>query len=182
MVHVWFSPSLVLQASSDVAPRVREALRAVAPDLAVARVTPMQEIVDDAFAWERLQATFLLAVGAFTLLLALVGLYGIIAHEVQERRGELGLRLSLGASPRGAVWATSARGIALTLYGLGVGAVLGVLAARILLTELLYGVSPLDATTLVVVLASLLLVSVAASLVPAARVARIDPAEVLRAG
>jgi predicted lysophospholipase L1 biosynthesis ABC-type transport system permease subunit len=181
LVHVWFSPSFVLQARSDIAPRVRDALRAVAPDLAVARVTPMQDLVEDAFAWERLQATFLLAAGAFTLLLALVGLYGIIAHEVQERRGELGLRLSLGASPGGAVWATSARGIALTLYGLLAGAVLGVFAARKLLTELLHGVGPLDATTLVVVLASLLLVSVAASLVPAARVARIDPAEVLRA-
>jgi ABC-type antimicrobial peptide transport system permease subunit len=182
MVHVWFSPNWIIRTTADVAAEVREALRAVAPDLAVTRVVPMQEIVDDAFAWERLQATFLLAVGAFTLLLALVGLYGIVAHEVQERRGELGLRLSLGASPRGAVWATSARGIALTLYGLGVGAVLGVFAARMLLAELLHGVSPLDATTLFIVLGSLLLVSVAASLVPAARVARIDPAEVLRAG
>jgi predicted lysophospholipase L1 biosynthesis ABC-type transport system permease subunit len=182
MVHVWFSPNWIVRASSDVAPQVREALRNVAPDLAVTRVTPLQEIVDDAFAWERLQATFLLAVGAFTLLLAVVGLYGIIAHEVQERRGELGLRLSLGASPRGAVWSISARGMALTLYGLAVGAVLGVTAARTLLTDLLYGVAPLDATTLVVVMASLLLVSAAASFVPAARVARIDPAEILRAG
>jgi ABC-type antimicrobial peptide transport system permease subunit len=182
MVHVWFSPSWIVRATSDVASDVREALRAVAPGLAITRVVPMQEIVDDAFAWEPLQATFLLGVGAFTLLLAVVGLYGIVAHEVQERRGEMGLRLSLGASPRGAVWAISARGIALTLYGIVVGAVLGVFVARILLAELLHGVDPLDATTFLVVIVSLLLVSAAASLVPATRAARIDPAEVLRGG
>jgi hypothetical protein len=182
VIHVWFSPSWIVRAPLDVAPQVRAALRGAAPDLAVARAVPLQEIVDDAFAWERLQAAFLLAVGAFTVLLAVVGLYGIVAHEVQERRAEMGLRLSLGASPRGAVLAISARGVALTLYGLAVGTVLGVATARSLLTGLLHGVGPLDATTLIVVLASLLLVSIAASLLPATRVARIDPAEVLRAG
>jgi hypothetical protein len=180
VIHVWFSPHWIVRATSDVAPRVRDVLRAAAPDLAVARVTPLQDIVDDAFAWERLQAAFLLAVGAFTLLLAAVGLYGIIAHEVQERRDELGLRLSLGASPSGAVWAISARGVALTLYGLAVGAVLGMTVARTLLAEFLFGVGPYDTTTFIVVLASLAVVSITASLVPAARVAHIDPAEVLR--
>jgi hypothetical protein len=180
MIHGWFAPSFVIRASSDIAPQVREVLRTAAPDLLIARVMPLQEIVNDAFAWERLQALFLLAVGAFTLLLAVVGLYGIIAHEVQERRGELGLRLSLGASPRGAVWAISARGIALTIYGIVVGAALSVVVARALMLELLHGVGPFDATTHLAVVVSLVVVAVAGSLLPAARVARIDPAEVLR--
>ena len=182
LVHVWFTPSWIIRGSIDVATQVRAALQTVDRDLAVARVTPMTEIIDDAFAWERFMAGFLFAVGAFTLVLALVGLYGLVAHEVQERRAELGLRLSLGASPGRAVWATSVSGIALTIYGVVLGAMLGIAMARTLLAALLHGVGPLDATTLGVVIASTLIASSAASLVPAARVARIDPSEVLRAG
>ena len=109
-------------------------------------------------------------------------LYGIVGYEVRERRSELGLRMSLGATTGRAVWATSARGIALAVYGLVLGGVLGVAIAWTLLAGFLHGVEPIDPTTLVVVFGSLLIVAVAASLVPAARVARIDPAAVLRAG
>jgi predicted permease len=182
MVHVWFTPSWIVKGSAGLSTQVRAALRAVDPDLAVARVTPIADLIDDALAWERFAAGFLVAVGAFTLLLAIVGLYGIVGYEVRERRNELGLRMSLGASTGRAVWATSARGIVLAVYGLGLGGVLGVASARTLLAGFLHGVGPFDPTTLVVVFSSLLIVAIAASLVPAARVARIDPAEVLRAG
>jgi predicted permease len=181
LFHTWFEPSWIVRGSLDLAPRITEALGGVAPDLAVARVTPLEEIVADAFAWERLQAALLVAVAAFTMLLALVGLYGIVAHEAQERRGEIGLRLALGASPGRSVLSAAAKGVVPTLQGLVLGIVAGLFLARVLLAPFIFGLSPQDPTTVAGVVAILLVVASAASLLPAMRTARIDPAEVLKA-
>ena len=181
VIHVWFRPSWVVRGSPEVAPRVREAMARVDPDLAVAGVTPLEDVVRDAFRWERLQAAFLLAVAAFTMLLAVVGLYGIVAHEAQERRGEIGLRLALGASPGRSVMSAAAKGVVPTLQGLGLGIVGGLVLARLLLAPLIFGLRPDDPSTLAGVVLVLLIVTSAASLLPAMRTARVNPAEVLKA-
>ena len=181
MVHVWFRPSWIVRGSTELAPQVREAIARVDPDLAVAGVTPLHEVVRDAFGWERLQAMFLLAVAAFTVLLAVVGLYGIVAHEAQERRGEIGLRLALGSSPARSVLSAAAKGVGPTVMGIALGVAGGLALARVLLAPFIFGLSPQDPATIAGVVAMLLVVASVASLLPAMRTARVDPAEVLKA-
>jgi len=181
LAHTWYTPGWIIRGNAELAPQVREVLRRVDPELAIARVTPLEEIVDDAFAWERLQAALLVAVAAFTMLLAVVGLYGIVAHEAQERRGEIGPRLALGASPGRSVLSAAAKGVVPTIQGLVLGIVAGLLLARLLLAPFIFGLSPQDPTTVAGVVAILLLVASTASLLPAMRTARVDPAEVLKA-
>ena len=180
LVHTWFSPSWIVRGDAELAPQLRQVLRRVAPDLAVARVTALDEIVDDAFAEQRLQAALLAGVAAFTLLLAVVGLYGIVAQEARERRGEIGLRLALGASPSRSVLNAAGKGFVPTVHGLALGTALGLLLARRLLAPLVFGLRTHDPATVAAVVLALLIVAGAASLLPAARTARVDPAEVLR--
>jgi ABC-type antimicrobial peptide transport system permease subunit len=115
-----------------------------------------------------------------TLVLGVIGLYGVMAYVVALRRREVGLRIALGASPRGVALMLTKQGLAITVIGIGAGLALFALAARSLRT-LLYGVAPTDPVTLAA--AALLIVSIAAaaSWIPARRSARLDPADVLRA-
>jgi predicted permease len=182
LIHVWFSPSWIVRGSAsqpDLAGRVAQALREVDSDLPLARMASLQDVMDEAFARERFQAAFLLVVSSFALLLAGVGLYGIVAHEVLERRAEMGLRMALGATPGKAVWIAGVSGVSLTLVGLVLGGFLAVPVGRIMV-GLVYGVRPFDPVTLAALAGVLLLLSALASFVPASRVGRTDPAEILR--
>ena len=183
-IHVWFSPSWIVRAEGagpDLAARVTQVFRDVDPDLAVARLTSARDVMAEAFAMPRFEAGFLLAVAAFALLLAGVGLYGLVAHEVLRRRSEMGLRMALGATPTGAVWTAASGGLLLTLGGLAVGGVLSLAAARILV-HMIWGVRPWDPVTLAGLVAALAALGAAASFVPAARVGRLDPSSILREG
>ena len=120
-------------------------------------------------------------VAGFALLLAAIGLYGIVAHEVQERRSELGLRMALGATPRSAIRTTGMSGVKLSLFGLILGAGLSILIARVL-THLVWGVTPYDPATLAGLLGTLSLFTGVASFVPAVQAGRMDPAEILIEG
>jgi ABC-type antimicrobial peptide transport system permease subunit len=137
--------------------------------------------MEDAFSRQRFEAGFLIVVAAFALLLAGIGLYGIVAHEVLERRTEMGLRMALGATPGRAVWRAGAGGLRLTAYGLVVGSVAAVGVSRII-QHLVWGVTAGDPLTLTILLGILTLFSSAASFLPAARVGRMDPARILRVG
>ena len=137
--------------------------------------------MDGAFAQQRFEAAFLIAVALFALLLAGVGLYGIVAHEVLERRTEMGLRMALGATPGGAARTTVLSGVRLTALGLALGAV-GTVGVSRVLQHLVYGVTPYDPVTLVGLVLILGALAVAASVLPAVRVGRMDPATVLRDG
>ncbi len=181
-VHVWFAPSWVVRGTSpggDIAGRVIRVFQQVAPDLPVARTESLRDIMDQTFSRQRFQAAFLLVVAVFALLLAGIGLYGIVAHEVLERRAEMGLRMALGATPGGAVWTAGVAGIRLTVVGLVVGAGLSIVAARWIGHEI-WGIQPWDPLTLAAVLGVLVLLALVASFVPAARVGRMDPAAILR--
>lgn len=183
-VHVWFAPSWIIReagAGPDLAERVTQVFREVDPDLPVARLASLDQIMGSAFARPRFEAVFLLLVAGFALLLAGIGLYGIVAHEVLERRTEMGLRMALGATPGRAVWTAGTGGVRLTLLGLAVGAVLAVAVAR-LMVHLVWGVTPYDPMTLAGLVGVLALLSAVASFVPAARVGRMDPARILREG
>ena len=183
-VHVWYTPSWIIRGSgpqAELASRVRQVFQAVDPELPVARLSALEEVMSDAFSRQRFEAAFLIAVAAFALLLAGIGLYGIVAHEVLERRTEMGLRMALGATPGNAVWAVGVGGLRLTTMGLIVGGAAAVFVARVM-ERLIWGVAPYDPVTLAALVAVLAVLSGVASFLPAARVSRMDPARILREG
>lgn len=185
LVHVWFSPSWIVRARpsavSGLPAEVTRVFRSVDPDLPTARIVWLRDVMDQAFARPRFEAAFLIAVAAFALLLAGIGLYGIVAHEVVQRRTEMGLRMALGATPRGAIWAAAAPGVRLTLLGLVAGGILSVAETRVMV-HLVWGIVPYDPVTLASLVGALAMLAAVASFLPAARVGRMDPATILRDG
>lgn len=182
--HIWFAPSWIVSgeaSQAELAAGVTRVFRQLDPDLPVARVVSLPEVVRDAFSRQRFEATFLLAAAGLALVLAGIGLYGIVAHEVLERRTEMGLRMALGATPGRAVWAAGAGGLRLSTLGLIVGGGVAVVVARIM-ESLIWGVAPYDPATLASLLGVLALFAAVASFVPAARVGRMNPARILREG
>jgi predicted permease len=181
-IHVWFAPSWIVRGDgADLAAQVTRVFREIDPDLPVARVSSLRDVMEEAFVMPRFVAAFLVVVAVFALLLAGVGLYGMVAHEVLQRRTEMGLRMALGATPATAVWTAASGGLRLTVGGLLVGGVLSVAAARILV-HMIWGVRPWDPVTLAAIVVALAALAAVASFVPAVRVGRFDPARILREG
>jgi ABC-type antimicrobial peptide transport system permease subunit len=145
----------------------------------VARAASLEEIMAQAFSRTRFQAVFLLVVAGFALVLAGVGLYGIVAQEVLERRREMGVRMALGASPGRAIVTTGLSGVRLAAWGLVAGGLAAAGAGRVL-SSLIWGVSPSDPVTILALIAGIGGLALVASFVPAARLGRLDPARVLR--
>jgi ABC-type antimicrobial peptide transport system permease subunit len=125
-------------------------------------------------------ATLLTLFGLLALLLSAVGIYGVLSYAVTERTREMGIRLALGATTGGVVWTLALPGIALSLAGVALGCAASLAAGR-LVGHFVWGVSPRDPATFLAVAAVFLLVATAASLAPALRVLRLDPAQTLRA-
>jgi predicted permease len=181
-VHVWFSPTWLVRGAGADAPLsgvVTEVFRSIAPGLPTARSTTLSSVVDLAFARQRLEAGFLLLMATFAMVLAGLGLWGLVAQEVVERKGEMGVRMALGASPSEAVLKTGVGGLWLAGVGLAIGIALSLPAAR-LLESLVFGVGAWDPATLAIVVGALGALAVVASFVPAMRIGRLDPARILR--
>lgn len=140
---------------------------------------PLSDQISDSLARERVLAMLAGFFGAVALLLAALGLYGTTAYAVTRRRAEIAIRAALGATPAQVVALVLARVAALVALGIVLGAVVSVWAGR-LVTSLLYGVPPRDASTLIGSAAALAIVGAAAGWLPARRVSQIDPAIVLR--
>ncbi len=158
---------------------VRAAARSLDPTMPLFQAETLEEALRRTTAGRR-QGTLLLAgFGALALLLAAVGLYGVVAFAVGQRRREIGIRMALGAARRDIVSLFVGRGARLAGLGVAIGLVLASGITR-LLSSMLFGVTPLDVTTLAAVSALLAAVALAASALPARRAARIDPASVLR--
>ena len=156
----------------------REVVRRVDPQLAVSEVRTMEEIVRESLRQPRLSAVLLAGFSLGALLLAAMGLFGVVAGSVSRRRHELAVRLALGADHGRVLNLVLGEGARLVLLGLLVGAP-GIYLAGRLLGGSLVGVSPFDPTTLAAVAAGLGVVALAACYVPARRVARIEPARSL---
>lgn len=163
-----------------LAPDVRRVMADFDPALALQTVTPMSEAMAGALGPDRFLTTLLSLFGGVTLLLAVVGLYGVISVSVSARRRELGVRMALGA-PGGRIGRlVVTRALVLTLAGIGVG--LGLAVAGVpLLRSLLYGIGTTDPLTFTLVGGLLLVVAVGAAAVPAWRASRVDPVRALRA-
>ena len=158
---------------------LRSTIRSLDPDLPIARVRPMSDLVTSATARQRFNATLLGIFALTALFLASVGLYGVMAYVVSQRTREIGIRMALGGQPSAIRWGVLRQGLFVSLVGLAIGVVLSVMTARAI-SGLLFGVQPLDLPTYVAIGGLLLAVAVLASYGPARRATRVDPLLALR--
>ena len=182
LVHMWFAPHWIVRtrgSDAGVIEGMQAAVRAVDQQLPFAGFASMGDIRWRVLSRGRFLATLFGALAALALLLAAIGVYGLIAHSVVERTRELGIRIALGATWQRAMRTAALPGVALAVAGIVIGVSVALLASP-LLKAFVWGVQPGDPTTLAGVAAGLLLVSAVASFVPALRIARLDPARTLR--
>ena len=158
---------------------VRRALLAVEPDLPVANPQSLEDVVAASVAQRRLVLAVLGFFAASALLLAGVGLYGVVACTVSQRTREIGIRMAVGAPRRAVLGLFLRQGARLTGLGIVLGLV-GAVALTRLLASQLYGVEPTDPATFAIVAGLLLLVALGASFLPARRAAAVDPIDALR--
>ena len=187
-VYVTFDQSptndlnMVLRASLDprmLTSAIHAAVRAVDKDQAIADLETLEQIKSGTVSSDRMQTMLLAIFAALALLLAAIGIYGVISYSVTQRTHELGIRAALGASRGSLLGMVIRRGMQLTLIGLAIGAA-GALALTRLLASLLFGISPRDPVTLIAVAAVLSAVALLACYIPARRAAAVDPLVALR--
>jgi hypothetical protein len=180
---MWPDPEYVVRAAGDprgVLSSIRALVRNIAPNRAVFGVRTLEDAIGDDLDRPRSNARLLALFALSALLLAAVGLYGLVAQMVTAQRREIGIRMAIGAQPWRIVRSIVSGAGQLILVGIAAGFAL-TLAARPVLGSLLFGVSSLDAVSFAAAAALLGLVSALAAFVPARSAARIDPIETLRA-
>jgi predicted permease len=177
----YFPGAFVIRArgAETLGPQAERVIREMAPDHPVERVATLEQIRQETMASQRLNAYLVGAFGLLALVIAAVGLAGVLAYFIAQRTTEIGIRMSLGATRGTVVRMVLGDGGGLLGLGLGLGLVGSVLVAR-LLDGMLYGVSPSDPATFAAVAVLMLLVGVAACTLPALRAAGVDPLVAMR--
>ena len=174
--------SLIARAEQDplvLGPAMREALRRMDPSLPLYRIETLEASLSNALAPARFRTVLLGSLAAIGLLLALVGIYGVVAFLVTRRRAEIGVRMALGASTGDVLRLIVGQGLRPVLVGTVIG-VAGAIASARLLSAWLHGVSATDPLTLGATAAALVAVAVVASVVPARRATRVEAVEAMR--
>ncbi len=182
MIHTFSTPRWVVRTqrpAGQLASEIQKAVAAVDPQLPVAEFRTIEQLHEQAVQDQLYHATLFMSIAGLASLLAAVGLYGLIAHSVAQRTREMGIRMALGATVRHVITTTTKPGIVFALCGIGIGLVLAA-ASSSLLKHLIWGVQPLDLLTFAVTSALLLCVALLATLLPALRLLRLDPAQTLR--
>jgi putative ABC transport system permease protein len=164
---------------ATIAAAVRAAIWQVDKEQPVGAIRTMDEQLARSLSRRRFSVTLLTAFGLMAIALAAIGLYGVLAFVVAQRRREIGVRMALGARPRDVVADVLGDGLRLAVVGVVVGFALALAGTRVLNT-FLFGTSPTDALTYATAAALLVSVAVAASVVPALRASRVDPLVALR--
>ncbi|HVN03966.1 MAG TPA: ABC transporter permease [Bryobacteraceae bacterium] len=164
---------------ASIAGAVRQAVWSVDPQQPLIDVFTMDQILDSEVSQRKIQATLLALFAGLALLLAAIGLYGVLAYAVGQRVPEFGVRMALGASPRMLLANVVGRGLVLTFVGLAAGTAAALALSR-LLTAFLFGVRATDPATYAVVAGLLLFTAGLASYLPGRRAMRVDPAVALR--
>jgi hypothetical protein len=178
----WSARILVRMAGRNIEAdmeRVRRAMQAAMPGMGFVVLRPLQEVVDDQSRSWRLGATLFVAFGGLALVVAAVGLYGVIGYNVAQRMHELGVRVALGARTGALVRLILQQGLTFALAGVAVGATLALAASR-WIQPLLYNASARDPLTYGAVALIMTVVAIIACAVPALRAGRADPNRVLR--
>jgi predicted permease len=175
--------TITVRSSGAVAPLlagIRGELAQMNPSLALTNIRTMDDVVAGAQSRERFSALLLSLFGAVALILASVGVYGVLSQAVAQRRGEVGIRMALGADSDRVRGMVLGDGLRLVAIGLGVGTI-GAVALSGLLSSQLFGVNPRDPSVYVPVVLTLLAVGLLASFMPAWRATRVDPVIAMRA-
>jgi ABC-type antimicrobial peptide transport system permease subunit len=174
--------SIVLR--TEVDPRtliagLRETVHRVNPNQPIVKIRTMEENVAQNFAQPRFRTLLLVVFAGIALLIAAVGVYGVMAYATVQRTGEIAIRMALGCSVEKIFMLVVTDGLRLTLIGVGAGTVFGLALSR-WLKSLLFGVSATDALTLAASIFVVLIAGVAATLIPARRASRIEIATMMR--
>jgi putative ABC transport system permease protein len=173
---------LALRTSSDplsLAGAVGNAVHELDKDQSVANIQTLNQVVSASLAQPRLNTLLLAGFAALALLLAAIGIYGLMSYSVELRTREIGIRMALGAERVDVLRLVVRRGMILALAGAAIGLVGALILAR-LLSSLLYGVQPSDPPTYVAVLVVLVGMALFASYIPARRATKVDPMVALR--
>src|SRR5499427_3882494 len=165
--------------ASSLEPQIRREIQAVDPNLPIFNVRTMNEVIDGSLASRRFSAELVGVFALVALLLASVGIYGLLAYLVGQRSHEIGVRMALGAMPSSIGKMIVSRGAALASVGVGMGLILSGIMAP-LISSVLYGVKPLDPEVFIAVPVILMVVVLLASYIPALRAAKVSPIVALR--
>jgi predicted permease len=164
---------------SDAIPAIRDAVRSLDPDVPINDLQTARDAYSDSVDKPRFLARVMTGISAVALLLAAVGVYGVLSYSVTRRRREMGIRMALGAPPMGLGWLFLREGLIMTIAGLAVGLVAGLWLVRFA-RALLFALEPSDPATFSAVAVIVLITAVIASMIPARVAGRMSPAEVLR--
>jgi putative ABC transport system permease protein len=176
--------SVVVRTSGDplsLVNAIRAEIRAIDPEIPIVSTSTMDQLVANSVTEPRFRTLLVLSFAGAACLLALVGIYGVMAFVVAERTHEIGVRMALGAQEGGVLRFVLGQGMRLTLLGIIIG-IAGALAATRVLRTMLFGVGTTDPLTYGVVIVALGTVAVLACWIPARRASRVDPLVALRAG
>jgi putative ABC transport system permease protein len=180
--HDWNSMELVVRAKLPIealVPGVRAALRNVDPDLPNSDFRPLEQLVDQAVSPRRFVTALLGVFSLLALILASLGIYGVISYSVTQRTNEIGIRIALGAQTPAVLKLIIAQGVKLAFIGLGIGLGAAFVLTRVL-SSLLYGVGATDPLTFTGIAVLLISVALLACYIPARRATRVDPMIALR--
>ena len=158
---------------------IRSSVWAIDPNQPVSNINTLEKLVNESIAQPRLNMMLMGLFGVLALLLAAVGIYGLLSYAVTQRTQEIGIRMALGAQVGDVLAMILRQGMTLAVIGIGLGLV-GALALTRLMRGLLFGVGPTDATTFILVSGVLITVGLIACYLPARRAARVDPLVALR--
>jgi len=182
LVHTWFQPGWIVRTRGPIAGitgAMQKALADADPSLPFSGFYSMADLQQQALAMQRIEVMLLGVLAGLALLLSAIGVYGLIANLVVQRKREIGIRLALGSSVRAAMLEIGRLGILATALGLGLGLAASFLALRAM-KGFIYGIGMYDPPTLIGTALVLAVVAVAATFLPARRISRIDPTTILR--
>jgi len=179
----WFGfRSVVVRTKDDpltLATALRSEVRSLDPHVPITKLQLMRTLVADSLAQPRFRMLLLSIFGGLALVLAAVGIYGVISYSVSQRTQELGIRMALGARRKDVVMLVLQQGMRFAMWGVGIGLVAGIAMTRVM-RSLLFGVAPTDPATFGAITILLGAVAAMACWVPAHRAAKADPMEAIR--
>jgi predicted permease len=178
----WFPTSWLIRTSgsAELGTALRSIVKEADPTLPISSIRPMNQVISNSVKDKRFLMILMAAFAALALLLTTVGLFGVISYQISQRTQEIGIRVALGATTASILKLVVGRGMTLTLIGMAVGLLSAYWLTK-LMTDLLFGITPTDPLTFVMIEGLLFVVGLAACLIPARRAVKVDPLVALRA-
>lgn len=183
LIHAWFQPSWIIRSDhpdAQTPAAMQRALTSVDPNLPFASFHTMDELLATALSQQRIEVALLGSLACLALLLAMLGIFALVSSVITERQREFGIRLALGSPLSDSMLVAGRAGVLPAVLGLLAGLALSSLTLRVM-QSVLFGVAANDPLTLLGTTLLLMIIATLASLLPTLRIARIHPAEVLRA-